>query len=176
LGIILAVPVGMRVLSYIRRGSMNFSTPLLWAIGYVFILVAGGLEGMAMMNIGRDVVLQDTYYVVVHYSYILRLTALFVFFAGWYHWFSRVTGYAYSELLGKLHFWVFFTGINVMFFPAGLIELAGMPERYSDYGSAFAFWNRVASVGLVISASSFLIFLIGIVEAFVARRRVAEVA
>ena len=174
---VIAVPTGVKIFSWIATmwgGSITFRVPMLWAIGFIFLFTVGGVTGVVLSNAGLDVVLHNTYYVIAHFHYVLSLGAVFGLFAGFYYWFSKMTGYEYSEFLGKLHFWVTFVGVNLTFFPMHFLGLAGMPRRYIDYPDAFAGWNMVASIGSYIGALGAILFLVVIVEAFMAKRRAAD--
>ncbi len=170
---VIAVPTGVKIFSWIATmwgGSIEFKTPMVFAIGFIFLFTVGGVTGVQLSNAGFDRVLHDTYFVVAHFHYVLSLGAVFSIFAGWYYWFPKMSGYMYSEFIGKLHFWVSFVGVNLIFFPQHFLGLAGMPRRYVDYPDVFAGWNFVSSIGSYISAFAVLIFFYGIFDAF--RRKV----
>ncbi len=172
---VIAVPTGIKIFSWIATmwgGSLSFRTPMIWAIGFIFLFTVGGVTGVQLANAGLDRSLHDTYYVVAHFHYVLSLGAVFAIFAAWYYWFPKMTGYMYSETLGNIHFWVMFVGVNMVFFPQHFLGLAGMPRRYIDYPDAFAGWNYVSSIGSYISAFGVVIFLFCVFEAF-AKKRVA---
>ena len=171
--LVIAVPTGVKVFSWIATmwgGSVDFRTPMLWAIGFVFVFTIGGLTGIVVANPGADRMLQDTYYIVAHFHYVLSLAAVFGIFAGWYYWFPKMTGYSYSELLGKIHFWISFVGANTIFFPQHFLGLAGMPRRVADYPDAFADWNFISSIGAYVFAVGVVVFIANMVLAF--RRKV----
>jgi cytochrome c oxidase subunit 1 len=174
---VVAVPTGVKVFSWIATmwgGSISFRTPMLWALGFIFLFTVGGVTGVMLANAGADRALQDTYYVVAHFHYVLSLGAVFAIFAGWYYWFPKMTGYEYSESLGKLHFWVTFIGANVLFFPMHFLGLAGMPRRYADYPDAFAGWNYISSIGSYITALGTVVFFVGLFLAFARKQRAVE--
>jgi cytochrome c oxidase subunit 1 len=174
---VIAVPTGVKIFSWIATmwgGSVKFTTPMLWAVGFIIVFTVGGVTGVVLANPGVDRVLQDTYYVVAHFHYVLSLGAVFAIFAGWYYWFPKITGYMYNETIGKIHFWVTFVGVNLAFFPMHFLGESGMPRRVADYPDAFAGMNLISSIGAYISASGLAVFLIGMVYAFLRKERAAD--
>src|SRR5216683_3170223 len=141
---VIAVPTGVKIFSWIATmwgGSIEFKTPMLWAVGFIFLFTLGGV---------------------------------FAIFAGWYYWFPKMSGYMYSEAIGKAHFWFTFIGVNLVFFPQHFLGLSGMPRRYVDYPDAFAGWNFVSSIGSYISGFGMLIFIYGVIDAFVRKQQAAD--
>ena len=173
--LIIAVPTGIKIFSWIATmwgGSIRFKTPMLFAIGFIFLFTVGGVTGVVLANASLDVALHDTYYVVAHFHYVLSLGAVFAIFAGWYYWIGKMSGRQYPEWMGQVHFWLTFVGVNLTFFPQHFLGLAGMPRRYPDYPDAYEGWNMVSSYGAYISAFSMLFFIFLAIYTLVAGRRV----
>jgi cytochrome c oxidase subunit 1 len=123
------------------QGSMTFETPMLFAVGFIFVFTIGGFTGLIPAMAPIDIQLQDTYYIVAHFHYVLVAGSLFAMFAGFYYWAPKWTGVMYSETRGKIHFWWSIIAFNVTFFPMHFLGLAGMPRRYADYPMQFADFN-----------------------------------
>ncbi|RMF17669.1 MAG: cytochrome c oxidase subunit I [Alphaproteobacteria bacterium] len=171
---VIAVPTGIKVFSWIATmwgGSIEFRTPMLWAIGFVFLFTVGGVTGVVLANGGVDTVFHDTYYVVAHFHYVLSLGAVFAIFAAFYYWIGKMSGRQYPEWAGKLHFWVTFIGVNMIFFPQHFLGHAGMPRRYIDYADGYAFWNHISSLGAYVTAVGVVIFLGVVAYTLLAGRR-----
>lgn len=167
---IIAVPTGIKVFSWVATmwgGSIKLQTPMLFALGFIFLFTIGGLTGVVLANAGIDVAVHDTYYVVGHFHYVLSMGAVFGIFSGFYYWIGKITGLQYPEILGQIHFWIFFLGVNLTFFPMHFLGLAGMPRRIPDYPDAFSGWNAVASFGSYVSAFSALLFFYIVYETLV---------
>ncbi len=186
--LIIAVPTGIKIFSWIATmwgGSLSFPTPMLWAIGFIFLFTVGGVTGVVLANAGMDTSLHDTYYVVAHFHYVLSLGAVFALFAGFYYWIGKMSGRQYPEFFGKVHFWMTFIGVNLVFFPQHFLGLAGMPRQYVDYPApippehlqgpfvnpiakiqwivsqdyGFHLWNYVSTMGAYLSGFAVLVFL-----------------
>ncbi|MDX2112472.1 MAG: cytochrome c oxidase subunit I [Alphaproteobacteria bacterium] len=169
---VIAVPTGVKIFSWLGTmwgGSLTFETPMLFTIGFIFLFVVGGVTGVVLANAAIDIPMHDTYYVVAHFHYVMSLGAVFAIFAGFYYWFGKMSGYQYSEWMGKLHFWLFFIGANLTFFPQHFLGLAGMPRRIPDYPDVYAGWNLISSYGSYISAASAVWFLFLVWRAYAAK-------
>jgi cytochrome c oxidase subunit I len=166
---IIAVPTGIKIFSWLATlwgGCLQFRTPLFFAMGFVVLFTIGGLTGVVLANAGIDVSFHDTYYVVAHFHYVLSMGAVFALFAGFYHWLPKFTGGIYNDILGQIHFWLTFIGVNLTFFPMHFLGLAGMPRRIPDYPDGFAFWNYICTIGSYISLIAIFLFLYIIWELF----------
>ncbi len=174
---VIAVPTGIKIFSWIATmwgGSVSFKTPMVWAMGFIFMFTVGGVTGVVLANGGLDDNLHDTYYVVAHFHYVLSLGAVFSLFAGFYYWFGKMSGRHLNEFLGHLHFWFFFIGVNVLFFPMHFLGNAGMPRRVPDYPGEFAYWNQIASWGYAIMGVGVLIFFANVFWSFLAGRKAED--
>ena len=147
---LIAVPTGVKIFNWLAtmwRGSMTFESPMLFAVGFIFVFTMGGFTGLILAMAPIDIQVQDTYYVVAHFHYVLVAGSLFGMFAGFYYWAPKWTGVMYNEWRGKFHFWGSLVTFNITFFPMHFLGLAGMPRRYADYPTQFTDFNAIASIG-----------------------------
>ncbi|HXV56370.1 MAG TPA: cytochrome c oxidase subunit I [Gaiellaceae bacterium] len=172
--LVIAVPTGIKVFSWLAtlwEGRLHFTTPMLFASGFVSMFVIGGLSGIYLGSVPVDIHASDTYFVVAHIHYVLFGGSLFTIFAGIYYWFPKMTGRMYDERLGKLHFWLTFVGFNVTFFPMHWLGLQGMPRRVADYADEFGNWNFVISIASFFLGASTLVFLYNMIVSWRAGAR-----
>jgi len=166
---IIAVPTGIKIFSWLATsygGTFAFNTPMLYALGFVFLFTIGGLTGVILANASLDIAFHDTYYVVAHFHYVLSMGAVFALFAAWYFWTPKAEGLTYNDRKGRIHFWGLFLGVNLTFLPMHFLGLQGMPRRIADYPDAFAGWNVVASAGSLFSVVMTAYFITIICDKF----------
>ena len=160
--LIIAVPTGIKIFSWLATmwgGSIEFKAPMLYAVGFIWLFVVGGVTGVLLANAGIDFALHDTYYVVAHFHYVMAIAAVFAMFGGYFYWVGKMTGKDYDEKLARIQFWVFFVGVNVLFFPQHFLGESGMPRRIPDYPDMYAGWNLLSSIGALITmAGTFMFF------------------
>jgi len=159
---VIAVPTGVKIFSWLATmwgGSIDFKTPMLYAMGVIFLFTVGGVTGITLANAGIDQAFHDTYFVIAHFHYVLSIATIFAIYGGIYYWLGKMSGRQYSEAQGRWQFWITFVGVNVLFFPQHFLGMAGMPRRIPDYPDAYAGWNMVSSIGAAITLVGALLFL-----------------
>jgi len=164
---LISVPTGVKVFNWVTtmwKGSMTFETPMLYAIGVVFLFTLGGLSGLMLAITPADFQYHDTYFVVAHFHYVLFSGAVMAMMGGAFFWLPKWTGHMYNESLGKLHFWLTAIFFNITFFPQHFLGLAGMPRRYADYPIQFTEFNQWSSFGAFGLGISQLLFVYIIVS------------
>ena len=174
---VIAVPTGIKIFSWMATlygGSLRFTTPLIFVLGFLALFTVGGVTGVVLANASIDLALHDTYYVVAHFHYVLSMGAVFALFAGFYFWAPKLIGRSYNETLGKIQFYTLFVGVNLTFFPQHFLGLAGMPRRIPDYADAFTAWNKISSFGSLISVVSTVLFAYIIFDIFANGKKVNE--
>jgi len=148
--LLIAVPTGVKVFNWLAtmwQGSLTFETPMLFAIGFLFVFTIGGLTGVMLAMVPVDVQLHQTYYIVAHFHYTMVAGTLFALFGGTYYWLPKWTGHMYDEKLGQWHFWLTLIFFNLTFIPMFFLGLAGMPRRIPDYALQFTNLNSLATIG-----------------------------
>ena len=171
---IIAVPTGIKIFSWIATmwgGSISFKTPMMWALGFIFMFTVGGVTGVVLANAGVDTAMHDTYYVVAHFHYVLSLGAVFAIFAGFYYWFSKMTGYEYSEWMGQLHFWLTFIGVNLIFF-LNIFRFSWNAQKICRLSRCICRWNYISSIGSYVAVAGLAVFA-NLIYAFV-KKKAAE--
>lgn len=159
---VIAVPTGIKIFSWLATlygGSLRFTTPMLYAVAFLFLFTLGGLTGVALANASLDVAFHDTYFVVGHFHYVLSMGAIFSLFSGYYYWSPQILGLHYNERLSQIQFWLLFVGANLIFMPMHYLGMNGMPRRIPDYPDAFTGWNYVSSIGSAFALLSLGFFL-----------------
>jgi len=161
---LIAVPTGIKVFNWLAtmwRGSITFSAAMLNALAFIVVFVVGGITGVFVASPPIDFAVNDTYYVVAHFHYVMAMALLFALLAGAYFWFPKMTGRLLDERLGKLQFWLLFVGANLTFFPQFVLGLNGMPRRIADYRPDLG-WNGLnlwSTVGGFLVAAAMLPFI-----------------
>ncbi|HJT71409.1 MAG TPA: cytochrome c oxidase subunit I [Terriglobales bacterium] len=163
--LMIVVPTGVQFFCWVAtmwHGKVQIKLPMLWILGFIFVFLIGGFSGVLLASVPVDIQVHDSYFVVAHFHYVLIGGALFPMFAGLYHWIPKITGHMLSETLGKIHFWLFFVGFNMTFFPMHFLGLRGMPRRVYTYppGMHWSALSLLASCGVVLMTAGLIVFLV----------------
>ncbi|MBP5974614.1 cytochrome c oxidase subunit I [Brasilonema sp. CT11] len=164
-----SVPTGIKVFAWVATiwgGKLRLNTPMLFALGGLILFVFAGITGITLSSVPIDIHVNNTYYVVGHFHYVLYGTVTMGMFAAIYHWFPKMTGRMYNEGWGQLHFWLAFIGTNLNFFPMHPLGLQGMLRRVSSYAPEYEFWNIVASIGGFLLGMSTLPFILNMIASW----------
>ena len=165
---LIALPTGVKVFNWTAtmwRGSLTFETPMLFALGFLFLFTVGGLSGLMLADVPADYQYTHSYFVVAHLHYVLVTGSLFGIIAAVYYWLPKWTGHRIDERIGRWHFWLSIVSANLLFFPMHFAGLAGMPRRVSDYAPQFAAFNFASSIGAFIFGASQLLFVWAVIKA-----------
>lgn len=165
--IVIAIPTGIKIFRWaatIRGTFISIEPPILWTIGFLFLFTVGGLTGIVLSNSSLDIILHDTYYVVAHFHYVLSIGAAFTIVAAILYWFPIIFSISFNKTTLEAQFYSIFLGVNLTFFPQHFLGLNGIPRRYTEYPDAYSYWNRISSLGSLISTVSIIILLIIIIE------------
>ena len=176
--IIIAVPTGIKVFRWLAsfRGRKMLVAPLqLWILGFLFLFTVGGLTGIVLANGTLDLLYHDTYYVVAHFHYVLRMGAVFTIIIGLVNWWPVLTGLALNNTLSLTQFFTLFLGVNITFFPIHFLGIQGIPRRYSDYLTTFSFWHSFSSIGSLMSLIATLLLFYIWWESFISIRVVLSI-
>ena len=164
---LISVPTGVKVFNWTAtmwRGSLTFETPMLFALGFLFLFTIGGLSGLMLADVPADYQYTRSYFVVAHLHYVLVTGSLFGIIAAVYYWLPKWTGHRIDERIGRWHFWLSFVSANLLFFPMHFAGLSGMPRRVSDYAPQFAPFNLASSLGAFIFGATQLLFVWAVIK------------
>jgi cytochrome c oxidase subunit 1 len=157
-----SIPSAIKVFNWLATmygGSLQLRTPMLYALGFIFLFTIGGLTGLFLGTLSTDIHLHDTYFVVAHFHYVMFGGTVIAFLGGLHYWWPKMTGRMYSEKMGALGFWLVMIGFNVTFFVQFVMGSQGMPRRYYNYLDRYAIYHQISTVGSFLMAIGFFVIL-----------------
>jgi cytochrome c oxidase subunit 1 len=164
-----AIPTAVKVFNWVStmyKGSISFETPMLYAMGFVFLFMVAGTTGIYLATLATDVFFHDTYFVVAHFHYTIQGGAVIGLMGGLYFWFPKISGKMYNEVLGKITWALVFFGFNLTFLPQFVLGMNGMPRRYFDYPPEFELLHTVSTVGAFVNAAGYALAILNLFYAF----------
>ncbi|MFA5939203.1 MAG: cbb3-type cytochrome c oxidase subunit I [Sinimarinibacterium sp.] len=167
--LIIAVPTALKVYNWVLtlwRGNIHLTVPMLFAIGFIFTFVNGGLTGLFLGNVTVDVPLSDTYFVVAHFHMVMAVAPIMVIFGAIYHWYPKITGRMLNETAGKIHFWMTFVGTYAIYYPMHYLGFQGVPRRYYAYGDTSFITDSVQTLNAFITIAAIIVALTQILFLF----------
>lgn len=175
--IIIAIPTGVKVFRWLGTmagGSFDDCPRIYWAVGFVVLFTIGGVTGVVLSRASLDTLLHDTYYVVAHFHYVLRMGAMFALFGAFHHWFPLMMGIGMNPLWRKGQFFSMLVGVNATFLPQHFLGLRGIPRRYLDYPDRYFSWHLVSRFGSLMSLVRVLTFILILTEALCSQRAICR--
>ena len=160
--LIIAVPTAIKVYNWVLtlwQGNIKLTVPMLFAIGFVFTFINGGLTGLFLGNVTIDLPLSDTYFVVAHFHMVMAVSPVLVVFGAIYHWYPKITGRMFNDRLGRIHFWFTFVGSYAIYYPMHYLGLQGMPRRYFSYGDTEFIMSSAHDLNVAISIAAIFVAL-----------------
>lgn len=164
---LVGVPTAIKTFNWVAtlyKGSIRFDSPLLYALGFIFLFTIGGVTGIILATVATDVHFHDTYFVVAHFHYVMVGGTLMAIMGGMYYWFPKMFGRMYNEYWARVTFVLIFIGFNVTFFPQFVLGAMGMPRRYYDYLEVYQPLNKISSIGAWTIGVGFLVALAVIIH------------
>jgi len=174
---LVGVPTAIKVFNWVStmyKGSLSFETPFLYALGFIFVFLIGGMSGIVLATLALNVHVHDTYYIVAHFHYVMVGGTLFPLMGAIFYWFPKMFGKMYSEFLGRTAFALIFLGFNVTFFPLFFAGTQGMPRRYYDYIKPYETLNQISTVGSWLISVGFLLVLIAIIHSLLKGKKAPD--
>jgi cytochrome c oxidase subunit 1 len=169
-----SIPSAVKVFNWMAtmwRGHIDYKTPMIYALSFVFIFTIGGLTGLPLAALATDIHLHDTYFVIAHFHYVMMGSAIVAFFGGLFYWWPKFTGKMYDEIPGQIGGILVFIGFNLTFFPQFMLGSKGMPRRYWTYVPEFTTYHQISTIGSYVLLLGFLFALYALVKSLISGRQ-----